>query len=290
VLEKYKEFLLKSLQTLKTELDKPEYEGLLDKLTEAETDVEMDTIITQVIEKMKKEMPHLAGQLNEILELYKKTRDGMKEIEDDITDDQRLYGEVLISMMETIGKGFGEALASGFGREGFKKLTENLFQGFKMILIQTLEFIEKEFILCGAKTLLDAILNPVEGTLKGAALVAAEISIQTAKAAINAWVPKFASGGGVTGPTYLLAGENNKKEWILSPEQVTREVREAVAKELIVFRDYYHSISPASQKQSIEVDVRMKPVKLEANGRNMYGIIQQQKKLDSSRWSRARTS
>jgi hypothetical protein len=271
-LEEYTKFVTENIEKLASELDKPEYKNIFDKLQEGEL---TDEWLNDAIEQLKKDGDQYAEALNPIIKTLEEFKIKKKELQDEITNEQKLYGDVVVSAMETISKGLGEAMASGFGEEGFKKLSENLFQGFKMILISTLEYIEKEYLLGTAKSILDAIFNPVEGGKNIGLLVGAGIAIQTAKAAINSWTPKFALGGGVTGPTYLLAGENNKKEYIISPEQMKQEVRDLMRNEM----KQYYMTQNSIQKQVVEV--KLQPVEFVQHGSDLVAVVKKVEKKNS---------
>ena len=186
----------------------------------------------------------LSGLLTN-LENYKKED---QRVKNELTEQQQFFGAAMTASMGALSKGMEEAFASGFGKEGFKKLSQNMFEGFKMILNQTLDYLERMLILGSAKSLIEAFMNPL-GLIKDIPLmIAAEIGLQTAKAAINSWTPKFALGGGVTAPTYALLGENYKKEYVISPEQMKNEVRHLLKNEI----KYYYN--PQQAKQVVEVN------------------------------------
>jgi len=271
VLEDYTKFVTDNFDNLLKELNKPEYSNIFEKF--------QDNTLTQnwldeEIKMLKERGDEYADSLNPIIEALEKFREEKKEIESKITADQQLFGDTAVTMLNAMSKGFGEAISSGFGKEGFKKLQESMFEGFKSILVQMLEFIEKQYILMGAKSLVDAIMNPVKGAMDAGLLVGAEVAIQTAKAAINSWTPKFATGGGVTGPTYLLAGENNKKEYIIPADVMKSEVRSILQKE-------FYKYTPNNYKQTVEV--KLQPIEMVQKGRDLHGVIRQQEILEKRR-------
>jgi len=278
-LQEYKNFVTENIDKLQSELDKPEYADIFKKFQEGTL---TNDWLSAEIERLKKNGDEYADALKPILIALEEFANKKKELEEHITAEQQLFGDITVGMMGTIGKGMGEAIASGFGSDGFKKLSENLFQGFKMILTQSLEYLEKEFLLGTAKSILEAIFNPAKAAVDTGLLIGASTAIQVAKAAINSWTPKFALGGGVTGPTYLLAGENNKKEYIISPEQMKAEVRELMKNELINRINIQNSIQkqqPAVVKLHEPINVKLAPVEMKQNGKELVGVIRLQNQM-----------
>ena len=279
-LEEYTKFVTENIEKLASELDKPEYKDIFKKFQEGEL---TDEWLDEAIEQLKKDGDKYADALNPILKALEEFRKKKEEIQNEITNEQQLYGNVTVGMMESISTGLGEAIASGFGEEGFRKLSENLFQGFKMILISTLEYIEKEYLLSTAKSILEAIFNPAKAAVDTGLLVGAGIAIETAKVAINSWTPHFAMGGGVTGPTYLLAGEHNRKEYIISPEQMKHEVREAaksVLKDSLTIKNSMQQ-SPINVRFPDSIPLKMKPVESKIRGKDIYTTFRLQERRSS---------
>jgi len=66
----------------------------------------------------------------------------------------------IISLVESISDGFGQALAKGFGAEGFKSLVDTIKQGFKLVLTVIVDSLDKIFV---AATLSDLIMSLIPG-------------------------------------------------------------------------------------------------------------------------------
>jgi hypothetical protein len=89
-----------------------------------------------------------------------KLNEQKREIEEQDITKTAFWANQMTTILQSFADGFGQALAAGFGKEDFKKLSQNLFERFKSILIQTLDFIEKQYILGTAKSLIEAVLAP----------------------------------------------------------------------------------------------------------------------------------
>jgi hypothetical protein len=231
--------------------------------------VQVVSYLDNDIQQAKEKNIPLKESLDEILDTYDNYAKKKSSILDNTIEQEQQATNLSNVVMNAWVKNTSDLLTGGFGEEGFKTMADSMFKGFKMILNQTLDYVEKMLILGEAGSLVEAILNPTALIKNAPLLIAAEIAIMGARSAIASWVPKFAEGGGVIGPTYLLAGEANKKEYIISADQVQREIHDFFRTE----KQYY---SQEQTQQTIRVE--LEPVEFVQHGSDLVAVVKKVEK------------
>jgi hypothetical protein len=187
----------------------------------------------------------LANNLVQIVTLYDKFQ---KE-----SNKSSLKFQAISIGMETFIKATNEILTNGFSLEGFKSAGSILAEGLKLILNELITYLETLMGVYSAKALIEGLISGGFSLLTEIpGVIAATAALETARALVNGWNPKFEQGGGVIGSrSGILAniGENYKTELIMTPETAGKELRQVLKNELQLI---------SSPRQVIYVEVGLK--------------------------------
>jgi hypothetical protein len=149
--------------------------------------------------------------------------------------------------MQSFTDGFSQALAGGFGKEGFKKLADTMKQGFKSVLVAFIDGVEKLMIGADIFTLIASMIPgmQVQAITNAGLKLAGLVALETLKSAVMA----MATGGMVTKPTLVMAGEAGDEIYAPKKDFITI-AREIIAKERL---QNIPAIQQAQQKVIFEV-------------------------------------
>lgn len=229
--------------------------------------------VKTIADNIEKSNPGLKTQLSEYVKIYQDASKEEEEVRKQVSEKQKLYNDLTLRGMETLQDGLNMVISSGFGKEGFKKAGESLASGLKSILSLLLDYAEKVLIIGDATSIIKAFASGGTSLIQDIPLkIAAEAAIILARSSINSWTPHFATGGAVTGPTYLLAGEMNRKEYIIPENTMRQEIRNIFREE----RQRYAYVG----NNSMQLDINISG-KLIGDGKSVAAVVNNYNRMES---------
>jgi hypothetical protein len=199
---------------------------------------------TRLLNQLKIIDPKLAKQYEDN---NKTISDAVNAAETTLSDSEKFMntwgGAIMQGFSDTfsaIGKAFEESVT-------FTSLGKGLKEGFKAMLVDILNFIEKEYILAGLYTTIKSIFDGgISAIVNLPLLLAAGAGIEAAKAGIMS----MATGGLITEPTFVVAGDNGDELFAPKKDFLT------VAKEIFMMGANTAQLQPVNRGTNITVNVK----------------------------------
>jgi hypothetical protein len=206
-------------------------------------------------------------------EQIEKLNEQKREIEAQDITKTVFWAAQITNTLQQFSVGIGDALAMGFGKEGFQKLADTMKQGFKSLLVAFIDGLEKLMIGADIYTLIASMIPGMQvEAIKNAGLkIAAMIGLTALKGAVMA----MATGGMVTKPTLVMAGEAGAEMYAPKKDFLT------IARELIA-QERQNMPNINSRQQSINVRLQMDPVEMIQKGSQLSGVIKLHEKIQNT--------
>ena len=173
-------------------------------------------------------------------------------------------------LLNTFSQVTGKVLASGFSEEGFESLAERIKEGFKKILAVIIDSLSNMLYAGSIASIIEGIFNPVKAVADMGKIIAGKLSLEILKG----MVMSMATGGMVTKPTLVLAGDAGAELYAPKKDFLS------VARELII--QERRNIPAIQNHKQQPITLQMKPVRLVQKGRDMVGVIELEKRIDKS--------